>query len=452
MNLTSNMKNLLESLHDPVLIVSENSRVEYINKAYSEQFQVPREKLIGLKISDIEPEGRILKVLKEGKPLLNDYSYLKSLKKHVYANITPFLENGKVAGVVTIMKDISEINKLQEELNNYKMYTSKLEKELSKHNIAALESRVPTMQRTVDLAYRVAASDATVLLYGESGVGKEIFSHAIHHNSSRKDKPFVPINMASIPDSLFESELFGFEEGSFTGSKKGGKIGLFELGNGGTLFLDEIGEMTLSMQAKILRIIQELSYRKVGGTKLISLDVRIICATNKDLKKLVKEGKFREDLYYRLNVVPILIPPLRERKEDIPIIIKNLLQRFSVKYGKYVTLDSDVYELFQEYDWPGNVRELVNTLERIIVLSSSGHITVKDIHPSIFQPIGLNEEQTQEEEMEENMIPLYNILEETERDMFKRVLSTSRNRTEAIQKLGISRKTFYNRLKKYKLD
>src|SRR5699024_7786482 len=221
------------------------------------------------------------------------------------------------------------------------------------------------------------------LLYGESGVGKEVFAQAIHESSNRHNKPFVAINMASIPDSLFESELFGYEDGSFTGSRRGGKAGLLEAANGGTILLDEIGELSLNNQTKLLRVIQERQFMRVGSTKLTTIDLRIICATNRNLMEEVKAGRFREDLFYRINVLPITIPPLRQRKEDLAYLATIILNDIAPRYHKHLTLEKEALEKMKAYKWPGNVRELYNVLERVVALSSPPNITV-DYLPDFF--------------------------------------------------------------------
>ncbi|MBO8171240.1 MAG: sigma 54-interacting transcriptional regulator [Bacillaceae bacterium] len=443
---------IMESMEDPVIVVWKDSTIIFVNSAYSRQFNVPKHKLIGKKLSTIEEKARILDVLKSGKALINDYSYVHSLKKHIYANITPLLEDGEVVGAVTIMKDISEIRKLQEELERYRMYSIQLEGQIDRSPFTLLESQESKMKSAVQIARKVSGSDASVLLYGESGVGKEVFARAIHETSTRKDRPFVPINMASIPEPLFESELFGYEEGSFTGSRKGGKKGLLELANQGTLFLDEIGEMSMNVQAKLLRVIQERKYHKVGGTKIYPLNIRIICATNRDLPALIKQGLFREDLYYRLNVVPIHIPPLRERKVDIPYIASNILSTLISKYNKPVTLNDHIYETFRRYDWPGNIRELYNVLERMIVVCSHSTFLYEDI-PEYIRNAGNSEQSNSANHShystKSTKSDLALTLEEVERKKLLDTIRSSRTRTEAIEKLGISRKTFYAKLKKY---
>lgn len=440
-------KAILESLEDPVIVVLKDSTIVFVNNAYSQQFNVPSEKIIGRKLNEIEQNARILEVLETGKALINDYSYVHSLKRDVYANITPLMDDEKLIGAVTIMKNLMEVTKLQDELERYKRYSMQLEGQFKNDHFSLLESQVLQMRRAVTIAHKVAGTDVTVMLYGESGVGKEVFAKAIHKTSSRKDKPFIPINMASIPDNLLESELFGYEDGSFTGSRKGGKKGLLELANGGTLFLDEVGEMSMKVQVKLLRVIQERVFRRVGGTKSFTLDVRILCATNRDLKEQIEKGVFREDLYYRLNVVPIHIPPLRERKQDIPYIVSNLLNNLVLKYRKPVTISDDVYEAFRHYEWPGNIRELNNVLERMVAVCNRPRLEKVDIPEQILSSNSPSIISTEAVMAEDS--GLHYILEQTEKTKLLEVIANSRNRTEAIKKLGISRKTFYARLKKY---
>lgn len=454
MRLEKHLISILESLHDAVIIIIMDSTIVYINKAYTKQFGVPAKKIIGRKLSEIEKNSRILDVLKNGKALINDFSYVHSLNKDVCANITPLMENGEMIGVVTIMKDISEVTNLQKEINNYKHNITELQEKLEQRTFAKLKSQSFPMQKAVGLAKQVADTDATIILHGESGVGKEIFAGAIHEASGRNDKPFVAINMASIPESLFESELFGYEEGSFTGSKRGGKKGLLALADKGTLFLDEIGEMSLNMQSKLLRVIQERKYQKVGGTALHSLDVRIICATHRNLEEMMLAGQFREDLYYRLNVVPIHIPPLRKRKEDLKYLSQNILNELCAKYGKHVWIDDEVLSWMQSYDWPGNVRELSNVLERMIAVCNKPYLSLADIPEPFISDKSLTDPALKErwmlkERPSESIPPLEKLLERLEREHIDYVLKNTKNKTEAIKTLGISRKSFYAKLKKY---
>ncbi len=457
MILEQHLLSILESLHDAVIVIKMDSTIVYVNKAYSTQFGVPAKKIIGRRLKDIEVKARILEVLKDGKPRINDCSYVHSLKRDVCANITPLIENGEMIGAVTIMKDISELTKVQDELSEYKQDVMNLQKQLDRKNFFKLESKSLDMIKAVQLTKKVADTEATVILYGESGVGKEIFATSLHEASRRNHQPYIAINIASIPDSLFESEMFGYEEGSFTGSKRGGKKGLFEIANKGTLFLDEIGELSLNAQTKLLRVIQERKFQKIGGTTLHSLDVRIICATHRNLLELIKEGKFREDLFYRINVVPIYIPPLRMRKEDLPFLANNILKDLCLKYGKHVRIEEDVITRMKQYDWPGNVRELVNILERMVAVCTKPILQVSDLPDTMFSE-KLSFIQISHKEEDSSFVSsemtnkLVTILEKTEKEHIAFVMRNSKNKTEAIRELGMSRKAFYAKLKKYQIQ
>lgn len=454
MKLENHLLSILESLHDAVIVVLKDGTVSYVNQAYTENFQVPKVKIEDKKLDEIEETSRILEVIKTGEPLINDCSYVYSLGKHVCANITPLMDQGEMLGAVTIMKDISEVTNLENQLNEYIKYSQELEKKLDQKNFLLLQSDEPKMKTAVSLVKKVASTTATILLKGESGVGKEVFARAIHEASARHDKSFVAINIASVPDSLFESELFGHEEGAFTGAKKGGKRGLLESAQHGTLFLDEIGEMSLNSQAKLLRVIQEQEYTKVGGTTVFSLDVRIICATHRRLSEEIKRDNFREDLFYRINVVPIDIPPLRDRLSDIPSLVNNILKTLSTKYMKHVAVDEKIIEILKTYDWPGNIRELNNVIEQMIVVSTGSNFNIKDIPSYIRNGNNDMEKQDFASFSSSIMFPnkrLPDLLEQTERQIIKEVIKTSRTRSEAIQTLGISRKAFYTKIKKYNI-
>jgi two-component system response regulator HydG len=298
------------------------------------------------------------------------------------------------------------------------------------------------MKELFETLSMAAPTEATVLLLGESGTGKELVANAIHQNSPRRDKPYVKVNCAALPETLLESELFGHEKGAFTGAidKKKGR---FERADGGTLFLDEIGEMSPPTQTKILRVLQEREFEAVGGTKTIKVDVRIIAATNKDLAEEVRKGGFREDLYYRLNVVPITIPPLRERTEDIPLLAEHFLRIYSDKNKRKIRgFDPGVMHAFIGYSWPGNVRELENIVERTVIMSREDTITLGDLPPGIATSQG-----------EGDQTPPPTSLRDVERETILKTLhQTGGNRTHAAQILGITRKTLQNKIKEYGID
>lgn len=298
----------------------------------------------------------------------------------------------------------------------------------------------PQMNAVFSLIEKLSGSDSTVLILGESGTGKELIATTIHYQSKRKDGPLIKVNCAALPEGLIEAELFGHEKGAFTGAIKK-KPGRFELANGGTIFLDEVGDLPLSTQAKLLRVIQDRTFERVGGTETLKVDVRIIGATNKDLQKEVKNGTFREDLYYRLNVIPLLIPPLRERKEDIPDLVDFFLKRFNARLSKNVRFTKEAMELLLEYDYPGNVRELENIIERVVTLSQ-GEVIKKEEIPLPFSTLP-----------SAGYPSLSEITNQAEREYIIRVLKlTGGSRTRAAELLGISRKTLWEKINAYGIE
>jgi DNA-binding NtrC family response regulator len=307
------------------------------------------------------------------------------------------------------------------------------------------------MNKVFRVIEKVADTDSTILILGESGTGKELVAKAIHYNSARRDKPLIPVNCGAIPEELLESELFGHEKGAFTNAIRT-RIGRFELSNGGTIFLDEIGEMSPHLQVKLLRILQEQEFERVGGTKTIKCDIRVIAATNKNLDKLVENGGFREDLYYRLKVIPILIPPLRERRSDIPLLVHHFLENISkLRKKKIKTISKDILKAFIEYDWPGNVRELENIIERMVILSEGDELTVHDLPEKIAQKH--HEEDIIEPSISEEGFSLNNAINEYERLLIVRALEKSnwvKNRAAKI--LNMNRTTLVEKIKKQGIE
>jgi len=323
-----------------------------------------------------------------------------------------------------------------------------IQKEYSFENIISADQK---MQNVFKMVSKVLNNDITVLIHGESGTGKELIAQAIHFNGNRKNDPFVVVNCASIPRELLESELFGHEKGSFTGAHQR-KIGKFELAKNGTLFLDEIGEMEMSLQAKILRVIQQKEFERVGGNEVIKTDVRILSATNRDLRKMVEEKLFREDLYYRLNSFPITIPPLRERRGDIVILINHFIVHFNKKLGLEIKgLTKPALKIMYDYDWPGNIRELENTLERCIILTDTDMIDVQNLPPNMINSNGTSNVKFSGELFAENspIIPFEKLKEEAIRHAIK---STNGNVVEAARKLKIGRATLYRLADRYKIE
>ncbi|RMF91993.1 MAG: sigma-54-dependent Fis family transcriptional regulator, partial [Candidatus Schekmanbacteria bacterium] len=311
-----------------------------------------------------------------------------------------------------------------------------------KNRFGNIISQNHKMKNIFNIISTVAPTDSTVLIQGETGTGKELVARAIHYHSYRKGKRFVTINCGALPETLLESELFGHEKGSFTGAVRQ-KIGKFEYADGGTVFLDEIGDITPAMQVKLLRFLQEMEFERVGGNTTIGVDVRVICATNKNLQEEVREGRFREDLFYRINVVPINLPPLRERMEDLPLLALHFLRKYSEKMGKEITaISQDVLDKMMHYSWPGNVRELENIIERAVIMERSDTVTELDLPPEISSPVskGVN--------VVSYSLPEW--IEENEKSYLIEILERYHGNVEKARiQAGIGTKTFYRKLKKY---
>jgi len=445
-----------DTAYEGIAIVDENGVIQMFNDTYSRFVGVSKEEAIGQLAENVIENTRLPVVLKTGVPERNQVHRLQG--QNLVVHRMPIWKQGRVIGAVGMLihEGISDIYKILERFDQkdsaVKPLFSKPKKKQIRFEDILGESQ--TISETKKMARKAAGSKASVLITGESGVGKEQFARAIHDTGITKNGPFISVNCAAIPDNLLESELFGYAEGAFTGAKKNGKAGKFELANHGTLFLDEIGDMSLLTQVKILRVLQEREIERIGGTHPIPVDFRLIAATNKDLKQMVREGTFREDLYHRLHVIPIHIPPLRFRKQDIPLIVEEHLQKLCQMYGaKEKTLDKEVLRLMFHYNWPGNVRELINVLERLFALSDDVHIRAKD----------LSEEFYYRDMEQKKLVPMIQSLpakqeamkvvrEEEERGLIERVLKEAKgNKSKAAALLGISRATLYNKLSRFKI-
>lgn len=349
-----------------------------------------------------------------------------------------------------IVRIINNINLIKQELKKARELTEKYKNELQflrweQSKTGDIVASSHGMKKIVNLAIRIAKVDSTVLLQGQSGVGKGVISKLIHNNSPRKDKPFIKIDCGAIPEQLLESELFGYEQGAFTGAQKGGKIGLVELANRGTLFLDEIGELPLNLQIKLLRVIQDKEILRIGANSTIPVDIRIIAATNRDLSDMVDKGTFRNDLYYRLNVVPLKIPPLCERKEDIKPLIQNCLNRFNQKYGFEMQIDGEALKALIDYSWPGNVRELENIVEYLVVTSNPDVIT-KDIVPDNIR------KNNGDSKIElKNAASMKEAVRLVEIDLLLQAMEKSRSAEEMAKLLKLDRTTIIRKMQKYNI-
>lgn len=445
-----NLKQILDTAidhdDDGLVMIDHKKIITMVNPPLLELFQLNHESVIGKSIDHVLPHLNVSRVLESGEAELSDFMELNGIKFIV--NRIPIAQDGKQIGVLAkvMYRQLNEVSRLFKKLekaeNKASFYREQLKKEqTAKFTWDQIISADPYVEKLKKSAAKAAKGRSTILINGESGTGKELFAHAIHNSSARKAENFVVINCAAIPEHLLESEFFGYEEGAFTGAKQKGKIGKFDLANGGTLFLDEIGDMSLSLQAKLLRVLQEREFYRVGGMERIHVDVRVIAATNRHLEEMVKQGTFREDLYYRLNVISLKIPSLRERKYDIELLIKELMIELNRLLGTSITgMDEGAKKALLVHDWPGNVRELKNIMERAMTFAESGEIQIEDLPDYLIEKVEKEKKQ------------VISLVESAELSMIKQVLiETNGNKVKAAKKLGISRSSLYEKLKKYKL-
>ncbi|NRT76398.1 sigma 54-interacting transcriptional regulator [Clostridium beijerinckii] len=440
---------VMDAFNEWFVVINEKGIITSISDDYKEFLGCDNP--IGKKVEDIIENTKMGKVLKTGIADIGGIQEIKGNK--MIAMRVPIKKDGKVISAVgkVVFKDISDFHALSKKLldleKEVEFYKSKIaENKTAKYSVENIIGHSNKIRKVKDLIGKVANTNSNVLINGESGTGKEMIAHSIHNSSKRYLAPFIKINCASIPAELLESELFGYEEGAFTGAKKGGKKGKFELANGGSIFLDEIGDMNINMQAKILRVIQEREIESIGGSGVKSVDVRIITATNKNLEELVKKGEFREDLYYRLNVVKIVSPPLRERKEDIPALANALRIKIAKRLDVYVEgISKDAIECLGNYDWPGNIRELENVIERAINLLDS-NIMIKTEHLSKRFTSAKYKRYSDKNEY------LKTIVEEVEKEVILECLNRNNwNKNKTAQILGISRAGLYKKIEEFNL-
>jgi len=451
----SMLEAIINSTEDAISVVDEQGKGLLMNPAYTRLTGLSPEEVIN-KPADVdisEGESMHMLVLKTRKPVRGVPMKVGPKRKDVIVNVAPILVDGRLKGSVGIIHDMSEIKKLTEELEKARRIIRTLEAKYTFDDIIGNSSE---LRLALQSAQKAASTPATVLIRGESGTGKELFAHAIHNASNRKYNQFIRVNCAAISESLLESELFGYDEGAFTGAKKGGKKGFFEMADGGTIFLDEIGELTVNTQAKLLRVLQEKEIIRVGGAKPLSINVRVIAATNVNLEKAIKNKKFREDLYYRLNVLPIFIPSLRERVSDLPLLSRHLIKKLNLEYGRNIeSLSEEVLHIFLEYPWPGNVRELENVLGRAIMNMTFNETAIQSEHlPSLARGLSqqLIDPVSNNVTGSEELLPLAVMNDKMEREYLKSVLTrTGGNKTLAAQQLAISIRSLYYKLDKYQL-
>lgn len=440
---------LMNTLDEWVVVVDANGIITRMSQAYKNFNLEPNPE--GKHVTDVIENTRMHKVIETGIAELNDVHYIRGNK--MVASRVPIMRNGRVIGAVgkVIFKDLKDfyslsnkISTLQSEVDYYKEELGR--ERAARYSFDMITGNSESTQKTKSLAKRAAKTDSNVLIIGESGTGKELFAHAIHNESSRRFGPFVKVNCAAIPAELLESELFGYESGAFTGARKDGKKGKFELANKGTILLDEIGEMPVEMQVKLLRALQEREIDRVGGSEPIKVDVRIIASTNKVLEDLVEQGGFREDLFYRLNVMRINLTPIRERIEEIPSIANALVSKLSERLGLYVAgISPEAMNIMMRYEWPGNVRELENILERAINLLDDD-LTIKGLH----LPDKLIKNKYRVKASKGKL--LQNIIEEVEKEIIQQTLEENEfNKNKTAKILGISRAGLYNKIGQYNI-
>ena len=448
-NVSQILNTIMETVYDGILVVNKEGHITMISKTYERFLGVEGQDVIGKHVTDVIENTRMHIVVKTGIAEIADIQKIRG--NYMIASRIPIIKDGEVVGAVgkVLFRNVDDLNALhkkislmEQEIEEYKGELKNINR--AKYTFVNIIGRSRGILRTKDLAEKASHTDSNVLILGESGTGKELLAHAIHNGSGRNFGPFIKVNCAAIPSELLESELFGYEEGAFTGAKKGGKIGKFELADGGTIFLDEIGDMPLTMQSKLLRVIQEREIERVGAAETKRINVRIIAATNKNLEEMISRSEYRQDLYYRLNVFTIFVPSLRDRPEDIAALSKNFLYDLNNKYHKNIKGISDkAMKHLIKYTWPGNIRELANVIERAInLVDISDTIDVEHLPQKI---VG--------KEYARKIKSLKEILAKAERDaIIESTRITNGNKTKAAKLLGIGRTTFYEKLAKYNLQ
>ncbi|WP_088349448.1 sigma-54 interaction domain-containing protein [Bacillus cereus] len=436
------LKDVFEYAFDEIFVTDEQGIVVRVNSTCERHYQLAAEELVGKHVKELQKDGifypsATLEVIEKKRPI----ELVQTTKSGEYLHVRTrpvFDDEGNLRRVISYSRDLTELYQLRQKVeemdNQLKTYKKEL-RETYEHEGLIFKSLA--MQKIVDTIKKVSVVDSTVLVLGETGVGKSRLVRHLHEVSHRKNESFYEINCAALPTNLIESELFGYSGGSFTGANREGKNGLLESAHKGTLFLDEIGEMPLEIQAKLLQVLQEKTFRPIGGRELKKVDVRIVAATNRDLSEMVKQGTFRKDLYYRLNVIPIAIPPLRERTEDILPLIYHYLQHFNKKYGRDVKLAPSTLQMFVGYPWEGNNREIENVIERIVI-TVDDVVTVEDL------PLSM-----QEAAVEQSGQSLYKMLEEVERNIILKAYKTYGSSYKVAEFLQISQSAATRKIKKF---
>lgn len=449
-------REVCENLYDGIHIADGEGRILFVNSAYTRTTGIRPEEVLGRKVADVEAEGSFYKgsvtaAVVERRERVDSVATILRLNKEVLVTGIPVLnEAGEIKLVVTNTRDFPELKDLEKRLLALTEKSKKDSEELSYLRMQQagnkqLLYRSPAMAAVMETIKRIAPTDVTVLITGESGTGKELVAGEIYQNSARRGKPFIKVNCAAIPAELLESELFGYEPGAFTGARKAGKAGMFELADTGIILLDEIGDMPLPLQTKLLRVLQQRELMRIGGIRPIKLDIRVIASTNKNLREEVRLGRFREDLYYRLNVVPVELKPLRERREDISHLAGHFCENFNKKYGKQTQISPEGMELILNYSWPGNIRELENLVERMVVTCSGSSITRSQVF-SALDPGGSHLGQE-----EDGNATLKQRVAAVEREIILQTLEQKGSLRKAAASLGVDHSTLVKKCQRYGL-
>ena len=429
---------IMDSIDEGIIATDEQGRVIYVNSVLEEMLRSTRSNLIGRNIAEVFSVPYIAALVEKGNEFNNIEFHINNpdLDVHLLISGRPVVLEGQNAGSIIVLKKMEDVYKVVNNLTTTALSTS----------FEQIVGNSPSMVGLKETALRVAVGESSILITGESGTGKELFARAIHHASPRSRNPFIAINCAAMPESLIESELFGYEDGTFTGASRGGRPGKFQLAAGGTIFLDEIGDMPLHLQPKLLRVLQEKTVEKLGGHKSVDVDIRLIAATNKDLEGMVDRGEFREDLYYRINVIPLHIPPLRSRPSDIRLLMLSLLRQYNVKLAKKIKgFSADAESALLSYRWKGNVRELANVLEYAINMEPSAYITTNSLPFKI-------RENGRHAGAEVAMPTLRVVEKERIRSVLLENGSSVSGKRRAAEALGISLATLYRKIKEMGLD
>lgn len=444
---------ILEAMTDGVWVCDANETLVWINSACEQLNDIQRSQVCGKTVDQLQGQGNYDRdvthqVLRTRKPsaIIQKVRSGRTLLVH---GVPVLDDNGEVSLVVGTERDLTELNALREQIDRSRGIQEKIQSELTALSIERfgsdnLVANSSPMQRVLEICLRVANFDSTVLLTGETGTGKSMIAGFIHKSSDRKEKPFLSLNCGAIPEGLIEAELFGYADGAFSGSKKGGKPGLIEAADGGTLLLDEIDSFSMDLQVKLLTFLDTQSFIRVGDTRVREVNVRLIVATNQDLSEHVRRGDFRSDLLYRLNVLPIALPPLRDRLEDLPSLAKLVLKRLSDRYGTQRTLSSDALDVLCRYHYPGNIRELENILERVFVLTTDECVQVKDLPAHLTEGLILSHENSPNQSFQ-------SALDQLECQFLKAACQKHSRQTDIALELGVSQSTVARMLKKHGL-